>query len=151
MVIKYLWPQIFSRSGMLVCLSSVAAAYRSTMEHFPRTSLSSLTNRYRPFSTTQHILLQYLWSKICFWNTSSGQAFELLQNIISIPFYQGHTHEVQTEKRKLRKSITSVQCNTTVNLFVVICVTKIVLRELHSYLKLFLGAKKPYVSKSVSL
>ena len=50
---KYFWSQMFlvqSRIGMLVCLSSVAAAYRSTMEHFPRTSLSSLTNRYRPFS-----------------------------------------------------------------------------------------------------
>ena len=42
-VIKYLWSQIFSRSRMLVCLSSVAAAYRSTMEHFPRTSLSSFS------------------------------------------------------------------------------------------------------------
>ena len=35
--------QFFFRSGKLVCLSSGSAAYRNTMEHFPRTCLSILS------------------------------------------------------------------------------------------------------------
>ena len=51
--LPYFW--FFFRSGKLVCLSSGAAAYRSTMEHFPRTclSMSSLTKlNFYPFLWT---------------------------------------------------------------------------------------------------